>query len=147
MFSAPLKRSLRSQGENINVNLALPKLPYALQHGYEDDVRGRVVEQYLKPWERQRSYQWVGLMGVAFCKKFYTYTDETIFMKLLLDIKDNKTAFIIELLDSFKFVKAKPLTPYKAEVLEGVQQAVHEMKLIKKGKLQGTLAQTLLDEL
>ena len=84
---------------------------------------------------------------MLFVKRFYIYTDATIAMKLLLDIKDNKTAFIIELLDNFKFVKAKPLTPYKAEVLEGVQQAVHEMKLIKKGKLQGTPAQTLLDEL
>ena len=68
-------------------------------------------------------------------------------MKLLLDIKDDKTTFIIELLRNFKFVKAKPLTPSKAEVLEGVQQAVHEMKLINKGMLQGIPTQKMLDEL
>ena len=68
-------------------------------------------------------------------------------MKILLDIKDNKAAFIMELLKNFKFVKAKPLTPYKAEVLEGIKEAVEEMKLIKKGKLKGTPAEDLLNEL
>ena len=68
-------------------------------------------------------------------------------MKILLDIKDNKTAFIMELLNNFKFVKAKPLTPYKAEVLEGVREAVEEMKLIKDGKIRGIPAKDLLDEL
>lgn len=68
-------------------------------------------------------------------------------MKLLLDIKDEKAPFIMELLDNFKFVKLKPLTPYKAEVLEGIRNAVEEMKLIKAGKLKGTPAKELLDEL
>ncbi|MCG8320025.1 MAG: hypothetical protein MI921_11020 [Cytophagales bacterium] len=68
-------------------------------------------------------------------------------MKLLLDIKDDKAAFIMELLNNFKFVKAKPLTSHEAEVLEGVKQAVEEMKLINAGKLKGTPAKDLLDEL
>lgn len=68
-------------------------------------------------------------------------------MKLLLDIKDNKAAFIMELLNNFKFVKAKPLTPYKSEVLEDIREAVEEMKLIKEGKLKGTPINDLLDEL
>ncbi len=68
-------------------------------------------------------------------------------MKLLLDIKDSKAAFIIELLDNFKFVKTEPLTPYKAEVLKGIKQAVEEMKLIKEGTLKATPAEDLLDEL
>ncbi len=53
----------------------------------------------------------------------------------------------MELLKNFKFVKTKPLTPYKAEVLEGVKQAVEEMKLINEGKLKGIPAKQLLDEL
>lgn len=53
----------------------------------------------------------------------------------------------MELLNNFKFVKAKPLTSHKAEVLEGVKQAVEEMKLINEGKLKGTPAKELLDEL
>ncbi len=68
-------------------------------------------------------------------------------MKVLLDIKDNKAAFVMELLQSLSFVKAKPLTPYKAEVLEGIKEAVEEMKLIKAGKLKGRPAEDLFNEL
>ncbi len=68
-------------------------------------------------------------------------------MKLLLDIKDNKAAFLMELLNNFKFVKVKSLTPYKAEVMEGIREAVEELKLIKEGKLKGIPAKDLLDEL
>ena len=68
-------------------------------------------------------------------------------MKILLDIKDDKVAFILELLNNFKFVKTKPLTPYKARVLEGLKDAVDEVKLSQKGKLQLKSANQLLDEL
>ncbi len=68
-------------------------------------------------------------------------------MKVLLDIEDNKVAFIMELLNNFKFVKAEPLTPYKGEVIHGIKQAVEEMKLIKEGKLRATPAEDLLNEL
>ena len=68
-------------------------------------------------------------------------------MKILLEIKDSKAAFILELLNNFSFVKAKPLTPYKAEVLEGLKDAVDEIKQIKQGKLKGTAAKDLLEEL
>lgn len=68
-------------------------------------------------------------------------------MKLLLDIKDNKAQFIIELLKNFSFVKTKSLTPYKAEVLEGIKEAVEEMKLIKAGKLKARNAEDLFNEL
>ena len=33
-------------------------------------------------------------------------------MKVLLDIKDSKASFFMELLKSFSFVKVKPLTPH-----------------------------------
>ncbi len=68
-------------------------------------------------------------------------------MKILLEVKDSKAVFFIELLKSFSFVKAKPLTPYKAKILEDVAQAVEEMNLIKKGKLKGRNAEDLFDEL
>ena len=68
-------------------------------------------------------------------------------MKVLLDIKDNRADFIMELLKSFSFVKAKPLTPAKAKVLEDLKKSVEEMTLIKAGKLKGIPAKTLLDEL
>lgn len=68
-------------------------------------------------------------------------------MKILLDIKDNKADFMLELLKSFPFVKAKPLTSHKAEVLEGIKEAVEEMRLIKKGKLKARNAEDLFNEL
>lgn len=68
-------------------------------------------------------------------------------MKILLDVKDSKASFFIELLKNFSFVKAEPLTPYKAKVLEDVKEAVEEMKLIKAGKLKGRNAEDLFDEL
>lgn len=71
----------------------------------------------------------------------------TALMKILLDIKDEKAAFVMELLSNFKFVKAKPLTPYKAEVLEGIKEAVEEVNLIKAGKQKSKPLAAFLDEL
>lgn len=68
-------------------------------------------------------------------------------MKVLLDIKDTKAQFVMELLKSFSFVKAKTLTPYKANVLEGIKEAVDEMKLVKTGKLKARNAEDLFHEL
>ena len=68
-------------------------------------------------------------------------------MKVLLDIKDTKAQFVMELLKSFSFVKAKPLTPYKADILEGIKDAVEEMKMIKSGKLKARNAEDLFNEL
>ena len=68
-------------------------------------------------------------------------------MKILLEIKDNKAAFFIELLKNFSFVKTKPLTSYKAKVLEDIREAVDEMNLINQGKLSGRNAEDLFDEL
>ncbi len=68
-------------------------------------------------------------------------------MKVLLDIKDDKAAFIMELLNNFKFVKAEPLTPSKAEVLEGLKEAVEEVNQIKAGKKKAQPLSEFLNEL
>jgi len=68
-------------------------------------------------------------------------------MKVLLDIKDTKAPFVMELLQNVSFVKTKPLSPYKAKVLEDVSEAVEEMKLIKAGKLKARDAEDLFHEL
>lgn len=68
-------------------------------------------------------------------------------MKLILEIKDNKAAFIMELLKSFSFVKAKPLSPYKEQVLDELKEAVENMTLVKQGKLKARPAKDLLNEL
>jgi len=68
-------------------------------------------------------------------------------MKVLLDIKDNKADFIMELLNNFKFVKTKALSPYKAEILEGLKDAVEEVNKAKQGKIKLKSAHQLLDEI
>lgn len=68
-------------------------------------------------------------------------------MKLLLEIKDDKAAFFMELIKNFSFVKAKPVDTHKEEVLENIKEAVEEMKLIKAGKKKGIPLNDFLDEL
>ncbi len=68
-------------------------------------------------------------------------------MKLLLDIKDSKAPFVMELLQNLSFVKTKTLSPYKAKVLEDVKEAVEEMKLVKADKLKARNAEDLFHEL
>jgi polyhydroxyalkanoate synthesis regulator phasin len=68
-------------------------------------------------------------------------------MKVLLDIKDSKAGFVMELLKNLPFVKTKPLTPSKAQFLEEVKEAVDNMTLVKRGKLKARPAKELLDEL
>ena len=68
-------------------------------------------------------------------------------MKLLLDIKDSKADFIIELLRNFPFVKAKPLTPAKAQLMEEIKESVEEVKLARQGKAKLKTLDQLLNEL
>lgn len=68
-------------------------------------------------------------------------------MKVLLDIRENKAQFVMELLNSLSFVKVSPLTPYKAEVLGGVKEAVEELNAIRSGKLKAIPAKDLLNGL
>lgn len=48
-------------------------------------------------------------------------------MKLLLDIRDDKANFVMELLRNLKFVKATKITSEKAEVVYGLIDAVNEV--------------------
>jgi len=69
-------------------------------------------------------------------------------MKVLLDISDNKTDFAMKVLRSLSFVKkAKTISGAKAEIMEDLQEAAHEVKLHKQGKLKLKTAKELLDEL
>ncbi len=68
-------------------------------------------------------------------------------MRVLLDIKDDKADFVMELLKNLKFVKTKPLTSYKAETLEGLKEAVDQVNLDKQGNVELRSARQLLDEL
>lgn len=68
-------------------------------------------------------------------------------MKLLLDIKDEKASFIMELLKNFSFVKTEQLTEGKAQQMVDIKEAVNEMKLIRSGKKKARNAEDFLNEL
>ncbi len=68
-------------------------------------------------------------------------------MKFVLEVKENKVDMLMALLNDLPYVKTKPLTPYKAKVLEDVKEAVDELNLVLSGKLEARNADELLDEL
>ena len=68
-------------------------------------------------------------------------------MKVILDIPDNKASFFLELLKNFSFIKAKTITPTKAELIQDIKQAVDNLNLVKQGKMQVRPAKDLLNEL
>lgn len=68
-------------------------------------------------------------------------------MKVLIEVKDSKANFILELLNSFSFVKAKTISPAKAQLIEDVKEAVDNLNLTKKGNLKARPAKDLLNEL
>ena len=68
-------------------------------------------------------------------------------MKIILDIKDSKADFMIELLKNFSFVKTNTITPSKAQFLEELKGSVKEVSLAKKGKIKLQSARDFLNEL
>lgn len=84
-------------------------------------------------------------------------------MKILLEIRDDKFEFIMELLRNFSFVKAKPIhstldldisnTSEPTEIFgkdvisENIKAGLKEVRLFKKGKLKTTPAKDFLNEL
>ena len=74
---------------------------------------------------------------IKFCKKCIqpNFTQKAKKMKILLDIKDDRADFVLELLKSLSFVKTEQLTPTKARFLHELRGAVAEVTLAKKGKI------------
>lgn len=68
-------------------------------------------------------------------------------MKVLLDIKDNKADFVMELLRSLSFVKVEPLSTTKAQFLKEFKASMKEVSLAKQGKVKLKTAEQLLNEL
>jgi len=68
-------------------------------------------------------------------------------MKILLDVPDSKAHSLMDVLCSIPYVKAKPITDSKAELMEEIKEAVEEMKLIRTGKKQARNAEDFLNEL
>ena len=68
-------------------------------------------------------------------------------MKAILEIKDNKAQFVMELLSNFSFVKVRTITNEKALLLSEIKEAVDNVNLVKKHKLQARPAKELLNEI
>lgn len=68
-------------------------------------------------------------------------------MKVLLDIKDNKAMYLMEVLKGLSYVKAKTISDEKALLIENIKEAVEEMKLIRAGKMKARNAEDFLNEL
>ena len=62
-------------------------------------------------------------------------------MKILLDIPDNKSTSLMDVLKSVYYVKVKPLTDAKALLMEEIREAVEEIKLIRAGKKKALSAE------
>ena len=68
-------------------------------------------------------------------------------MKILIDVKDYKAAFFMEVLGSFSFVKPEILTPASAQFFQELKQSAKEVSLAKQGKIKLKSAEQLLDGL
>ena len=68
-------------------------------------------------------------------------------MKVLLDIKDQKANFVLELLRNLSFVKAKRLSDSKGQLMEEITEAVEELRLIRSGKKKARNADDFIREL
>ena len=68
-------------------------------------------------------------------------------MNILLEVKDNKADFVMELLRNLSFVKAKTISPAKALLIEEIKEAVENMKKVDKGTVKAQPLEDLLNEL
>lgn len=68
-------------------------------------------------------------------------------MMVLVDIKESKADFIMELLHNFSFVKAEAISTNKALFLKEFKSSIEEVILAKHGKIKLKTAEELLNEL
>lgn len=68
-------------------------------------------------------------------------------MKMTIEVRDDKEAFILELLKNFSFVKLDEASKEKARVLEELKEAVNEVNRAKRGEVKLQTARELLNEL
>lgn len=67
-------------------------------------------------------------------------------MKLLVEVKDSKADFVMELLKSLPFTKTKQLSAPKAKLFSEINEAIENLNLVKAGKLKAKPLEQLLDE-
>ena len=68
-------------------------------------------------------------------------------MKLLIDIKDDKSPFIMELLGSFEFVRMQEIGTPPSQILADISEGVEELKRIEAGTQKAVSFNEFLHEL
>ena len=69
-------------------------------------------------------------------------------MKLLIEVEDKKAPALLEVLSGLSFVKTKRIKKDKKEkVLQGLKEAIEEVKLAKEGKIKMKTFDEFLNEL
>ena len=68
-------------------------------------------------------------------------------MKVLLDIKDSKAVYLMEVLKGLSYVRATTISDEKALLMEEIKEAVENLKQVREGKLKARPARELLIEL
>lgn len=71
----------------------------------------------------------------------------SVVMKVLLDIKDEKAELFMKMLRKLPYVKFKPLLPIHFKILDEAIEIVDDIELIEQGKLETRDAKEFLDEL
>ena len=68
-------------------------------------------------------------------------------MKVLLDIKDSKAVYLMEVLKGLSYVRATTISDEKALLMEEIKEAVENLKQVREGNLKARPARELLIEL
>ena len=68
-------------------------------------------------------------------------------MNFLVTVEDSKAPFFLELMKNLRVVKTKRLTPENAAILEGLKNAIEEVKRAREGKIKLKSARAFLREL
>ncbi len=66
--------------------------------------------------------------------------------QIILNVREDKLQFLVELLSSLEFVEIEK-EPAKENVLKGIKKGFEEAKLIEKGRLKSRSAKEFLNEL
>ncbi|MDR3286369.1 MAG: hypothetical protein LBT27_02885 [Prevotellaceae bacterium] len=67
--------------------------------------------------------------------------------RVVLNVRDNKYPFLIELLNNFDFIQVEEQGDSEEEIVANLTEAFEQIKLIKEGKLKTTPAKDFLNEL
>ena len=68
-------------------------------------------------------------------------------MQYLLEVKNNKDKFILELLQHFRFIKTRPLTSANMKFISELHESILEVNEAKKRKVKLQNAKEMLHEL